>query len=119
LVCAEPDYGGRIDHPPLPLGQWQRDSLRQEGADPCLGRKLRGLFALPGVRHLEIGLMPGLWDLAKMRVEFDGEWALWQRSLSGLVPHDALQRVKKADLEAIEAGERFVFVPVFYALARV
>jgi SAM-dependent methyltransferase len=115
LVCAEPDYGGRIDHPDLPLGEWQAEALRREGADPCLGRKLRGLFALPSVRSVEVGLIPGLWDAATLRAEFDAEWALWERSLVGLVPAGELARVKAADLAAIEAGERLAFVPVFYA----
>ncbi len=119
LVCAEPDYGGRLDYPDLPLGCWQSQALRREGADPQLGRKLRGLFALPGVRHAELGLMPGLWDLATLRAEFDAEWSLWERSLAGLVPPDELAQVKAADLAAIETGERMAFMPVFYALVRV
>ena len=119
VVCAEPDYGGRIDYPDLPLGRWQSLALRREGADPQLGRKLRGLFALPGVRHTELGLIPGLWDLATLRAQFDAEWSLWERSLTGLVPPDELARVKDADLAAIQTGERLVFMPVFYALIKV
>jgi SAM-dependent methyltransferase len=119
LVCAEPDYGGRIDHPDLPLARWQRQVLRNEGADPCLGRKLRGLFSLPGVRQAEVGVIPGLWDLATLRAEFDAEWGLWERSLVGAVAPAELAQVKASDLEAIEAGDRLAFVPVFYALVRV
>ena len=119
VVCAEPDYGGRIDYPDLPLGHWQSLSLRREGADPQLGRKLRSLFALPGVRHSELGLIPGLWDLATLRDQFDAEWSLWERSLGGLVSPDELARIKAADLAAIQTGERLVFMPVFYALVRV
>ena len=119
VVCAEPDYGGRIDYPDLPLGRWQSQALRREGADPQLGRKLRGLFALPGVRHVEVGLIPGLWDLATLRTQFDAEWSLWERSLAGLIPPDELAQVKTADLVAIQTGERLVFMPVFYALVRV
>ncbi len=119
LVCAEPDYGGRIDYPDLPLGRWQTEALRNEGADPLLGRRLRSLFALPGVRHVELGLIPGLWDLTTLRAEFDAEWSLWERSLRGMVTPDELARVKAADLAAIDAAERLVFMPVFYALVRV
>jgi SAM-dependent methyltransferase len=119
LVCAEPDYGARIDHPDLPLRRWQIEALRHEGADPCLGRKLRALFALPGVRQIEVGVIPGLWDLPTLGAEFDAEWALWERTLADLVPCDELARVRAADLAAIEGGERLVFVPVFYALVRV
>jgi hypothetical protein len=119
LVCAEPDYGGRIDHPDLPLGRWQSQSLRREGADPWLGRKLRGLFALSAVRETEVGVIPGLWDLPTMRAQFEAEWALWERSLAGIVPTDEVVRAKRVDLEAIQAGERLAFVPVFYALVRI
>ena len=119
MVCAEPDYGGRLDHPDLPLGHWQSQALRREGADPLLGRKLRSLFALPRVRRTEVGLIPGLWDLGTLRAQFDAEWSLWERSLDGLVPPEELERVKAADLAAIETGERLVFMPVFYALVRV
>jgi SAM-dependent methyltransferase len=119
LVCAEPDYGGRIDYPDLPLRDWQMAALRREGADPCLGRKLRALFTLPAVRSVEVGVMPGLWDAATLHGEFDAEWALWARLLAGLVAGDELARVQAADRAAIEAGTRLVFVPTFYAFVRV
>jgi SAM-dependent methyltransferase len=119
LVCAEPDYGGRLDHPDLPLGHWQMEALRREGADPSLGRRLRELFIMPAVRRTEVGVIPGLWDLDTLRAEFDAEWALWERSLTDVVSLEALDRVKAADWEAIESGERLVFMPVFYALVRV
>jgi SAM-dependent methyltransferase len=119
LACAEPDYGGRIDHPDLPLRQWQIDGLIREGADPCLGRKLRGFFTLPAVRETEVGLIPGVWDLATLRLEFDAEWALWEQTLTGLVPAVQIAQVKTTSLAAIQSGERLAFLPVFYALIRV
>jgi SAM-dependent methyltransferase len=119
LVCAEPDYGGRIDHPDLPLGRWQIEALRREGADPYLGRKLQALFALPGVRQAEVGVIPGLWDPPTLRAEFDAEWGLWERSLTDIASPGELARVRAADRMAIESGERLVFMPVFYALVRV
>lgn len=119
LICAEPDYGGRLDHPDLPLQAWQTEALRREGADPFLGRKLRALFALPAVRRTEVGLIAGLWDLTDLRCEFEGEWALWERSLAGQVPPDELARAKAEGRAALEAGERLIFVPVFFALVQV
>jgi SAM-dependent methyltransferase len=118
LVCAEPDYGGRIDHPDLPLGRWQAEALRREGADPCMGRKLRSLLSLPSVARMEVGVLAGLWDPGTLRSEFEAEWALWERSLAGQVPAEELAQVKAADSAAIDAGERLVFMPVFYALAQ-
>jgi SAM-dependent methyltransferase len=119
LACAEPDYGGRLDYPDLPLRSWQIEALRREGADPCLGRKLRALFALPGTRHVEVGVIPGLWDLATMRAEFEAEWALWARTLTGLVPPTELAQARASARAAVESGRRLVFMPVFYALIRV
>ena len=106
-------------HPGLPLSQWQAEALRAEGADPFLGRKLRGILDQPGTRHVELGIIPGLWDLATLQAEFDAEWTLWERTLRGRVPDHELARVKAADLAAIESGERLAFMPVFYALVRV
>ena len=119
LVCAEPDYGGRLDYPDLPLREWQAEALHCEGADPFLGRKLRALFALPAVRQTEVGVVTGLWDLPALRREFEGEWALWQRTLKGQVPLDDVARARSADKAAIDSGERLVFVPVFFALVQV
>ncbi len=119
LVCAEPDYGGRIDHPELPIGRWQAEALRSEGADPFMGRKLRELFALPGVRDADVGVIHGLWDLVTLCAEFDAEWALWDRSLAGMIPSDELARLKEADRAAIESGARLAFMPTFHALVRV
>jgi SAM-dependent methyltransferase len=119
LVCAEPDYGGRIDHPALPLGSWQIEALRLEGADPCLGRKLRELFLQPAVRRIDMGLIPGLWDPTTLHAEFKAEWALWERSFAELVSADELAQVKATDLEATESGARLAFLPVFYALVQV
>ena len=119
LICAEPDYGGRIDHPDLPLRQWQSEALRREGADPRTGRKLRALLAAPGVRQATVGVISGLWDAPMLRLEFEAEWALWQRSYAGLVEPGELAGIKTADLAAIEHGERLAYLPVFYALARV
>ena len=119
LVCAEPDYGGRIDHPNLPIGRWQAEALHSEGADPFMGRRLRELFTLPRVQGVDVGVIPGLWDLDTMQAEFDAEWALWERSLKGIVPPDELTGLKAADRAAIESGARLAFMPTFYALVRV
>ena len=119
LVCAEPDYGGRIDHPDLPLGRWQQAALRRQGADPCLGRKLRDLFHLPDVGSVAVGLIPGLWDGEALRAQFEAEWALWEPDLRAVAPPEEVARAKAADWAAVEQGKRLVFVPTFYALVRI
>ncbi|MFB0533418.1 MAG: methyltransferase domain-containing protein [Anaerolineae bacterium] len=118
LACAEPDYGGRIDYPEeLPLARWQAEALRREGADPFIGRKLPALFTQAGL-SANVGVIPSLWDEETLRAEFEAEWALIERTLVGIVSADELQRYKQVDWQAIEDGQRLIFVPLFYAVGR-
>jgi len=118
LACAEPDYGGRIDYPEeLPLARWQAEALRREGADPFTGRKLPALFAQAGL-SANVGVIPSLWDDETLRAEFEAEWALMERTLVGMVIEDELRNYKQVDWQAIEDGQRLIFVPIFYALGR-
>jgi SAM-dependent methyltransferase len=117
LACAEPDYGGRIDHPDLPIARWQMEALRREGADPRVGRRLRALFTEAGLQA-EVSLISAPWDMAGLRESHDGEWDLLQRTTGGLVTAEERQAVRAADLAAVQAGTRFVFMPVFCALAQ-
>jgi SAM-dependent methyltransferase len=118
LACAEPDYGGRIDYPEeLPLARWQAEALRREGADPFIGRKLPALFAQAGL-SANVGVIPSLWDEEALEAEFDAEWALMERTLAGMVSEDELRHYRQVDWQAIEDGQRLIFVPIFYAVGR-
>ena len=99
LLLAEPDHGGRIDHPePLhPLKDLMVESLRAEGADPHMGRRLRALCSSCGV-DAEVGVHPGSWDLERTRREAGENGIGWElrperaRSLSvthGMLPWPA------------------------------
>lgn len=126
LALAEPDYGGRIDYPPelAVLGDWQIDSLRRQGADPLLGRKLAGLFNAAGLESIETGVLGGQWSGGPSLEERRSEWATIQADLEFT---SKLRR--KADLSILElsrleeaawsSGERVLFVPTFYAWGRV
>jgi len=120
LACAEPDYGGRVDHPPemVSLGRLQAQALRQQGADPELGRRLGELFVAAGLRAT-VGVMAGRWELpAAPDGGFEAEWAMRERDLAGLLPPEELRRLRAADRQALTAGRRMLFVPTFYALGR-
>lgn len=127
LALAEPDYGGRIDYPPPleQLGRWQADSLRGQGADPTMGRKLAGLFARAGFRQVETGVLGGEWrasmpgDLSRGTRERNLEWEVLQADLAGKIPAHDIQKMKKLDDEAWKTGERVLFVPTFFAWGRV
>ena len=118
LACAEPDYGGRIDYPEeLPLARWQAEALRHEGADPFIGRKLPALFTQAGL-SANVGVIPSLWDDEALRAEFEAEWALMERTLAERVSEDELRYYRQVDWQAIEDGQRLIFVPIFYAVGR-
>lgn len=120
LALAEPDYAGRIDHPSAlePLGRWQAESLRKQGADPDAGRKLRGWFCSAGIQPIESGIIAGGWSDAPSPDELKLEWEVIQADLAGQIPGHEIQKMKELDNAAWDRGERVLFVPTFYAWGR-
>ena len=110
LCLGEPDYGGRIDHPPEleKLGQLLIDDLQSRGADPFIGRKLRDYFSRAGMEP-EIGVHQGVWPLEKLRREITNE-LVW-------VPEAERPGLEKA----IKDNEYslFQYNPVFYAISKI
>jgi hypothetical protein len=117
LICAEPDYGGRIDWPDLLIRAWQIEGLRRQGADPLVGRRLRELTTRAGLAA-EVGIHPSQWNTELLQEQFEDEWIWLQRDVAGVADHDALQQAKASAKAAIARGERFLYVPTFYALGR-
>jgi hypothetical protein len=114
LALAEPDYGGRIDYPPelQPLGEAQIQSLRQQGADPELGRKLSALLHDCGLIQVETGVLSGSWTQPPSREDLDIEWQVLESDLQG---RDLdLVRLRQIDEQAWAEGTRTLFVPTFY-----
>jgi SAM-dependent methyltransferase len=125
LALAEPDYGGRIDYPPelAILGEWQQASLRQQGADPCLGRKLGQLFFDAGLTSIEVGVLGGQWKGSMTQDEIESEWKVIDNDLVDLFPpqqlaslRTQLARLKQVDQVACQKGDRILYVPTFYAM---
>jgi SAM-dependent methyltransferase len=118
LACAEPDYGGRIDHPPelARIGRLQADALRRQGADPELGRRLGELFTGAGLRTT-VGVLPGRWTLpGHPGAGFDAEWRMREYDLDGVISPQELHHLRSLDRQALTEGHRLLFVPTFYAL---
>ncbi len=118
LACAEPDYGGRVDHPPelARLGQLQAESLHRQGADPHIGRRLGELFSAAGL-SATVGVMAGQWTVpSPPDAAFAAEWAVRRQDLAGSVSSEELDRLEEIDRQAAAAGRRLLFVPTFYAL---
>lgn len=117
VALAEPDYGGRIDYPIelAETGQWQMESIRRQGADPQMGRKLTGLFCKAGVLRVETGVLGGEWRPGEVNEDHMLEWQVLMEDLAGKVPMENLQEMKEMEMKAYERGERILFVPTFYA----
>jgi SAM-dependent methyltransferase len=118
VAFAEPDYAARIDFPDslARLGKIQADSLFDEGADPRLGRKLRGLFASAGLTHIHSGLLGGDWSSQPDAEFVDSEWRTFERDLRGRVPPAELEDLRAEDAAAWRRGDRVLFVPTFFAV---
>jgi hypothetical protein len=100
------------------LGRIQAQALRQQGADPELGRRLGELFVGAGLRAT-VGVMGGRWELpASPDGGFEAEWEMRERDLAGLLPSEELRRLRAADRQALASGRRTLFVPTFYAVGR-
>jgi SAM-dependent methyltransferase len=119
VVClAEPDLGGRIDHPSSLVGLKDLliEGMVRQGADPMLGRKLTELFRTAGLDP-EVGAHPGGWGIGSMEDGYQ-EW----RNLSQMMDLDEDDRrvteLERAWKEAAANGTLFQYNPIFYAIAR-
>jgi SAM-dependent methyltransferase len=121
LALAEPDYDHRVDKPEAlaPLGRWQAESLRQQGADPGLGNRLAELFAQAEIPLIESGTLQPRGERPPTARERDLEWAVLEADLAGNVPAEDFQKMKFLDEQAWAAGERVLYVPTHFALGQV
>ncbi len=120
LAFAEPDYEARRDEPPelIPLGRWQSESLKRQGADPGLGARLADLFFRAGIRIVETGPIQNA-DADPSPDEWEVEWAVIESDLAGSIPSADLQRMKELDGQARRGGERVLHVPTYFAWGQI
>ncbi len=118
IAFAEPDYGGRIDHPPAlaELGRLQAEALRQQGAGTDMGRQLSGLFHAAGLRNIETGLLGAQWQGPSSSSEVASEWAALESDLAGKLTSARRSELRQVDAAARQTGQRVLFVPTFYAI---
>ena len=117
-AIAEPDYGGRIDHPStlVALGTLQARALESHGADPRMGRKLRALFSQAGLQSVFAGVLAGEWRSSPDEEAFDSEWEMLREDLGSELSEQEHKDFRRLDHEATEQGERILYVPTFYAV---
>jgi len=118
-VLAEPDYGGRIDYPDncSAAGELHIRSIRREGGDPCIGRRVDDLLRAAGLLT-QRGVSASMWEHEKLAVELDSEWVFARQVWEGLASEKELADLAAADREAVERRRRLVYMPLFYGLGR-
>jgi ubiquinone/menaquinone biosynthesis C-methylase UbiE len=116
IAFAEPDYSTRIDEPRelVPVGQWQAEALRKQGADPSLGGRLADLFFRAGIQIVETGPIQNA-EGSSSPPDWETEWAVIEADLAGLIPEADLHKLKDKDRQAREHGERVLYVPTYFA----
>jgi ubiquinone/menaquinone biosynthesis C-methylase UbiE len=122
LVLAEPDYGGRIDHPPAlqVLGEAQTQSLIDQGADPYIGRKLAGIASsFSRLRDIEVGILGYQASLHDKNSFWEREWEILADDIRDRFPTEDLEDLKRVDQEARANGSRVLYVPTFYIQAKI
>jgi SAM-dependent methyltransferase len=116
LAFAEPDYTARVDMPRelVPLGQWQADALRRQGADPGMGARLADLFFRAGIELLETGTIQSA-EKDPSAEDWETEWAVIESDLAGFIPREDVHKMKRLDQQARTQGERTLHVPTYFA----
>ena len=120
IAFAEPDYTARIDEPRelVPLGQWQTESLRKQGADPSLGARLADLFFRAGIQIIETGPIQNVSQEPSLE-DWEMEWKVIESDLTGLVSREDIHEMKTLDQQARIQGERVLYVPTYFAWGRI
>jgi ubiquinone/menaquinone biosynthesis C-methylase UbiE len=124
LALAEPDYGARMDYPVelARLGNWQRQALEHQGANPTIGRKLRSLFLQAELKNVECGILGAQWSPGFSESAWLEEWRILAHDLATLkigLDSRQVEKLRALDRLSRQQETRILFVPTFYAIGRV
>jgi len=117
IALAEPDYQARIDYPKELAQLWdiQTQSLKAQGADATMGRKLSGLFHDAGLQNITSGILGAQWDPTETREFDETEWLMIQTDTADHLSPEVFATYRKAENKARREGKRVLFIPTFYA----
>jgi ubiquinone/menaquinone biosynthesis C-methylase UbiE len=123
LATMEPDYVSTIQYPENPVFTLLFENLKEMGADLGTGRKLRSLFGRAGM-ETKVGVHTWDFDIMnKSRKEqkklfLDRFWLSDKIFRKNGWTQKQINEYKKEQLQIIEKGLRFTFLPVFYAIGK-
>lgn len=117
FVFAEPDYGGRIDFPPIlnSVKELQIKGLKMAGAEPEMGRNLPSLLKNAGFKNVVSGVYENRIQSSYPEDWIESEQMMLKEDLNQVVSNSKLQNILSMDAEAWKTGTRVVHVPTFYA----
>ena len=120
VAFAEPDYKSRIDYPALleKIGVMQNHSLEFQGVNLSIGRRLGWMFRECGLSNIRLGLLACEWRNPSADT-FESEWDVVAYDLGGMAPIDKILEMKQEALQSWLKGEATIFIPTFYAFAKV
>lgn len=115
VALAEPDYGGWLEYPEYGLGASHIESLKKEGADPFMGRKIQSFFEAAGL-ETKISIIAQVWDKNSLMNNIEEEW---ERVLEAeIISQDDFKLKVKLEKTTIEKNQRMIFMPVFTAYGK-
>jgi len=120
IAFAEPDYKGRIEYPSEfdVIRKLQSKSLRRQGANPDIGRRLPELFSKAGFKAIQYGVS-GFQKSAKSTLDdYSSEWAVLKEDLKFINSEDQFETLRLLDETFSKKGGRVSWVPTFYAFGR-
>ncbi|MCL5038137.1 MAG: methyltransferase domain-containing protein [Chloroflexi bacterium] len=117
LILCEPDYNAAIEEPDLGIVDLYRKSLLREGADLSCGRKLPGMLSGAGMKG-RVGVVNFSWEPDFWHRELKAEQDLRRKTWKDLVSPQKMEELFKKEEDSLDKGERFFWLPMFYALAK-
>ena len=123
LATMESDHAGALYYPDSKVHPLFLKDLEEMGSDQCMGRKLKYLFCNAGLRT-EIGLSTHVFDVMNKSIteqltEFLNRfWVAEKLFYKNEWTEKQIEDYRQEQIELIENGLNFHFLPVFYAIGK-
>ncbi|MDD5747833.1 MAG: class I SAM-dependent methyltransferase [Actinomycetota bacterium] len=114
LISAEPDYGGRVEFPENPDFSFAlEESLKRQGADSRIGRKLGFLLRKSGF-SVEWGVSSTILEEKNLEEELESNLEVYLDDLS-VFPEIGAKNLLDKEKAQVSSGKMLI-VPIFWAL---
>lgn len=123
LATMEPDHAGTLQYPENEFYPLFLKDLKELGADLSTGRKLKYFFGKAGL-ETEVGISTHDFDLMnqnskeQLKEFMNRFWVTEKLFRKNGWTDDQIQEYKQKQIELIENGLYFFFLPVFYAIGK-